>query len=562
MLSLATACLDVDPVRAADLFRRVAEQHDIRHAWLGLAAGLLRSSGPKAAAEPLGVALSRHAFIPDMEVLAAQIAEAPHGRGWCALASDGTVIIRGTGTQNARLSLDGLPLKRAVLPRDWSRHSRLDVNVDGEKLVGSTILIDRIRRVAGCVDSDDGGITGWAWHPADPDRPVVLTLHYPRSKERRVILADKESAEVPHAGPLARPRSFHLSREELDWAEGPVHVTGPDGQDLLGSPLDPAAQEAWHAEAAGPLARLYPADSKRPARPERPVKPVRDRLPIVLRADAPIPRQAIGAQRGVRSAAIIIPVHNGGRVAIDCLASVLAGGTDGARIVVVDDGSTEAEVVAELDHLAKIRQITLVRHARARGFPAAANAGILAAPGRDVVLLNSDTLVPPGWLGRLRDAAYSAPNIGSVTPLSNDATILSYPGGAGTNPRPDMASTRRLDALAQRANAGRVRDIPVGVGFCIYLRRDCLMATGLLRADIFAQGYGEENDFCLRARRLGWRHVAATGVFVGHHGGSSFSGTALHLRHRNARILEQMQPGHDSLVAQFLAEDPLAEDRR
>ncbi len=120
----------------------------------------------------------------------------------------------------------------------------------------------------------------------------------------------------------------------------------------------------------------------------------------------------------------------------------------------------------------------MLRHQPPLGFPASANAGIRAAAGRDVVLLNSDTLVPPDWLPRLRDAAYSAADIGTVTPLSNDATILSYPGPAGSNPKPDQAATGRLDRLIRRANGSVVVDIPVGVGFCLYLRRDCLNATG------------------------------------------------------------------------------------
>ena len=195
--------------------------------------------------------------------------------------------------------------------------------------------------------------------------------------------------------------------------------------------------------------------------------------------------------------------------------------------------------------------------------PASANTGIAAARGRDVVLLNSDTLVPPGWLDRLRAAAPTARP--TLAPSRHCRTtrrcsvILVTPAPIRL---PDQASTNRLDAAAWKANGGHVVDLPVGVGFCLYLRRDCLNATGLLRADVFAQGYGEENDFCLRARRLGWRHVALTGLFVGHHGGSSFDATARHLRSRNARIIEQMHPGHDALIARFIAEDPLAEDRR
>jgi GT2 family glycosyltransferase len=177
-------------------------------------------------------------------------------------------------------------------------------------------------------------------------------------------------------------------------------------------------------------------------------------------------------------------------------------------------------------------------------------------------LLNSDTLVPPNWLQRLRDAAYAHRDIGTVTPFSNDASILSYPGPAGTNPRPDQAATNRLDRSAERANGDAVADIPVGVGFCLYLRRDCLNVVGSFRATRFAQGYGEEEDFCLRARRLGWRNVALTGMFVGHLGGSSFGSDAPHLRARNSRIVERLHPGYQAMVKDYLARDPLSEPRR
>ncbi|HEY2618308.1 MAG TPA: glycosyltransferase, partial [Acetobacteraceae bacterium] len=182
--------------------------------------------------------------------------------------------------------------------------------------------------------------------------------------------------------------------------------------------------------------------------------------------------------------------------------------------------------------------------------------------GRDVVLLNSDTLVAPGWLEELRAVAYGAPDIGTVTPLSNDATILSYPDPAGGNDPSNLVATTRTDALARRVNGGTAIDIPVGVGFCMYVRRACLDAVGLLRADLFAQGYGEENDFCLRARHLGWRHVAAPGVFVAHVGGHSFGTAARHLRARNTALLERLHPGYADLIRSHVRTDPLAAARR
>ena len=100
------------------------------------------------------------------------------------------------------------------------------------------------------------------------------------------------------------------------------------------------------------------------------------------------------------------------------------------------------------------------------------------------------------------------------------------------------------------------------MGFCLYLRRACIDAVGLFRAEIFAQGYGEENDFCLRARHLGWRSVAAPGVFVAHVGGQSFGGAAVHLRARNAALLERLHPGYEKLIQAHVQRDPLATARR
>jgi GT2 family glycosyltransferase len=554
-LALASTCLARDPARAAALFQDIADSHDVRQAWLGVATARLRLAGPDSAAEPLAVALSRHAFSSDVVGLAETIGRRPGGSGWCALRPDGKLEIHAAGPGRAAVSLDGKPLCGTTLPANWQRGRAIDVRIGGIPLLGSPIQIAAIRRLAGCVEVCDGGIRGWAWHPADPETPPALTLIHTDGQIEQHLVARDESIAVPDTGPLARPRSFRLTRAELPVGPGLVHVRGPDGKDLPGSPLDPFADEAAHVAAALRLSQMYPAGPKLPTPP----KPAGGQL---LRADGPVPAQAVGGGGRQRAAAIVIPVHDGGSVVLACLDSVLTSLPARTRVLVVDDGSSDAALIAALDDLAQQRKITLLRHATARGFPAAANAGILAAPGHDIVLLNSDTLVPPNWLERLRQAAYTSRDTGTVTPLSNEASILSYPGPSGTNPPPDQAATNRLDRLAERANDGSVIDIPVGVGFCLYLRRDCLNAVGLFRADVFAQGYGEENDFCLRARRLGWRNVALTGLFVGHLGGTSFGDTATHLRVRNNRLVEELHPGYAALIKNYLLRDPLADSRR
>jgi GT2 family glycosyltransferase len=336
------------------------------------------------------------------------------------------------------------------------------------------------------VASERGGLTGWAWHPGDPNADPVLTIRPVRGREHLTLTASDANVTTHNSGLLGRPRGFTVPAAALRGFRGLLHVLGSDGRDVLGSPLDPAAEPA--------------------------AIPVAAALPCIA---AVVPRRRPPAD-------VVVAVHGGAGHTLACIDSVLASLRRPSRLIVIDDASPEPELAAALDELARLRSITLIRHRRNRGFAVSANDGMRAAAGHDVVLLNSDTLVPPGWLEALR-AAYGAPDIGTATPLSNDATILSYPARAGGNPIPDLATTARVDALARRVNAGGTIDIPVGGGFCMYVRRACLEAVGLFRAELFAQGYGEENDFCLRARRLGWRHAAATGVFVAHLGGRSFA---------------------------------------
>ena len=136
-----------------------------------------------------------------------------------------------------------------------------------------------------------------------------------------------------------------------------------------------------------------------------------------------------------------------------CIRSVLASLPADARCIVVEDASPETGLIAALQGLAERGRIVLRRQPRNRGFPATANAGIRAAGERDVILLNSDTLVPPGWIERLAAAAYSAADIGTATPFSNDATVFSYPREDGAEPVP----RRSGDAPARSSGPPRQR---------------------------------------------------------------------------------------------------------
>ncbi|KAA0678279.1 glycosyltransferase [Roseomonas genomospecies 6] len=421
----------------------------------------------------------------------------------------------------------------------------LSVTLDGAPLLGSPLHPRRHAAVEGSVlpdgSGDDGGdggesvlsgglLSGWAWCPGDPPQSVTVRVE-DETGHSVTVAADRPMDGAQAEGVESGRYGFLIDPVAAGLSPGLLHVTaGPGAQPLAGSPLP------WPGP--GGTGRLPTPVAPPPPRPARwrPPAPVVD---------------------------VVVPVYRGREETLACLRSVLAAEDSTPReIVVIDDASPDAELVGDLTALAAEGRITLLRNPRNLGFPATVNRGLALHPDRDAVLLNADTLVAGPWLERLRAAAWSAPDVGTVTPLSNDATILSYPSGTERPPAPSLPETAALDRLARSVNAGLRVDLPTAVGFCAYIRRDCLEETGPFEERLFGRGYGEENDFCLRARRLGWRHLGAADVFVAHVGGRSFGRQKAILAARNSRLLERLHPGYDALVQDFIAADPLMAARR
>jgi len=257
---------------------------------------------------------------------------------------------------------------------------------------------------------------------------------------------------------------------------------------------------------------------------------------------------------------VIVPVYRGLAELKRCLGSVL---TQRQRVpyelVVVDDCSPEPEISAYLDELAaKDTRVTLLHNETNLGFPATVNRGMSLHPDRDVVLLNSDTEVANNWLDRLTRCARSADDIATVTPFTNNGTICSFPSFCRDNVVPVDMTTGQIDSAFAAVNAGRAVEIPTAVGFCMYIRRVCLDRVGMFDDKTFGTGYGEENDFCMRARRLGWKHLHCGDTFVFHSGAASF-GLEKDMRvHAALEKLDAIHPQYKALVQRHIAEDPAA----
>lgn len=107
---------------------------------------------------------------------------------------------------------------------------------------------------------------------------------------------------------------------------------------------------------------------------------------------------------------------HGGEAVVRCLDAILRHTRD-ARVVVIDDGSTDVRVIGDLERREKLGEIERVRHDEARG-PERTHADALAlSDTADIALVDGDVEVGPGWLGGLRRVALGAPSVASVTAL-------------------------------------------------------------------------------------------------------------------------------------------------
>ncbi|MDO8862516.1 glycosyltransferase [Haliea sp. E1-2-M8] len=260
--------------------------------------------------------------------------------------------------------------------------------------------------------------------------------------------------------------------------------------------------------------------------------------------------------------AIVIPVYRDLAATRRCLESVLAHSSAGqARIILIDDASPEPELAAWCDEQAATDRVELLRNDSNLGFVASVNRGMRHAAELDVVLLNSDTEVPPGWLQRLQHCATGSGQIATVTPFSNNATICSYPLFCQSSGLPEGLSLEQLDALFARANPGLSCELPTAVGFCVYIPRAALNALGLFDEAAFGRGYGEENDFSRRAVAAGWSNLLCADLFVYHQGGASFGDDSRELMAAGNTQLLARFPDYADTIAGFVAEDPLRDFR-
>ncbi|MCW5892331.1 MAG: glycosyltransferase family 2 protein [bacterium] len=206
---------------------------------------------------------------------------------------------------------------------------------------------------------------------------------------------------------------------------------------------------------------------------------------------------------------------------IACLASLAAARLDGARVLVVDNGSGDGSV-------ARIRAaapaVPIIALAENRGYAGGNNAGIeqaLADGAAAVLLLNNDTLVSPDFLAPLVEALAASPEAAAVC------------GAVHRHDRPELldvawSEVRFADRHAVQLRGVNAvpgegfdqrRNVEIAVGCVLLLRATALRQIGLLDETYFA--YHEDVEWGLRARAAGWQLFYEPYARVYHRGSAS-----------------------------------------
>lgn len=223
---------------------------------------------------------------------------------------------------------------------------------------------------------------------------------------------------------------------------------------------------------------------------------------------------------------VVIVSWNTRALTLACLDSLPASaGAASHDVWVVDNASADGTVTAirQMHPMARV-----IANAGNPGFAAANNQGIAASSGRYVLLLNSDTVAPPGAIERLVRFADAHPAAGVVGPqlLNADGT---FQGSFADFPslRSELLSASGLGVRLygrwfpnygpQQSRASRAVDWVQGA--CMLVRRSAIAQVGGM--DEQYHMYSEETDWCLRMRRAGWECWFTPEAQILHHGGQS-----------------------------------------
>jgi len=226
---------------------------------------------------------------------------------------------------------------------------------------------------------------------------------------------------------------------------------------------------------------------------------------------------------------IIIPIYNALKEVKQCIDSIINNSKEFKYRVLLINDSSDDETTNYLRNLySRCEQIYVIENETNLGYSKTINRGLKLSSADYVVLLNSDTVVGKNWLKNLKNCIVSKQTIGIVGPLSNAATWQSIPYQRGKDGRfcindiPDGFSVGSFVEWIEANSLKMYPKVKLLNGFCMMLKREVIDRVGYIDIKNFPVGYGEETDYCIRAREAGFELAIADNTFVYHSKSKSF----------------------------------------
>lgn len=271
--------------------------------------------------------------------------------------------------------------------------------------------------------------------------------------------------------------------------------------------------------------------------------------------------QGINLNKLNNNITIIIPIYNALEDLQSCIHSIVNNTYINCDLILINDCSTDVKIIPKLDEYKKKYKFNIYHNPKNIGYTRTVNYG-LNLTNKDVVILNSDTEVTPRWLTRLTLSAYSDAKIGTVTPISNNAGTFSFPVSGICNKIPIFVSKDKLGEAIAVHSKRNLPEFPTGNGFCMYIKRDLLNEIGVFDEKLFPRGYGEENDFCIRANQRGWKNIIDDSTIIFHKRSSSFKEEKFKLSELSKIIINKKYPQYEKDVSSYSKSKVLTKTRK
>lgn len=249
--------------------------------------------------------------------------------------------------------------------------------------------------------------------------------------------------------------------------------------------------------------------------------------------------------------AIIVPIYNAAEDVKTCIERLSQYTPNEVEIVLIDDASSDLRIQVLLADARKHPHFRILRNEVNLGFTQTINRGLAEIGRKHAILLNSDARVTPEWVQGMLSAASSRRRVATVTAMSDRAGAFSAPDIGNGNKLPAGVTEAAYGRAFRQRSLRNYPLVPTGNGFCMFVNRACIDDIGHFDVEAFPRGYGEENDFCMRAGRAGWANLIDDSTYVFHERSKSFGDTKADLIAAGLRVVNERYPEYKTAIQVF-----------